>query len=115
RGCGAIWPIAATTPRRAPSTSAAALEAQRLDVGGVTLRPAAEHRGAGDQHVGTGGHGLLRRLGIDAAIDLEIDDAAARVDHLAQGGDLGELALDEALPAEARVDAHHQHQVDVTQ
>ena len=35
------------------------------------------------------------------------------VDHLAHRLDLAQLAGDEALPAEARIDAHHQHQVDV--
>src|ERR1700722_16647121 len=89
--------------------------AQRLDVGGIAGRSAAEHRGAGHQGVGAGldaAPGLLR---IDTAIDLEVDLAALCIDHPAQGRDLGELAVDERLPAETRIDAHHQHEIEVAQ
>ena len=65
--------------------------------------------------VGAGLDAFPRRLGIDAAIDLEIDRPARGVDRLAQGGDLGELALDEGLAAEAGIDAHHQHEIEVAQ
>jgi len=32
-------------------------------------------------------------------IDLEVESAGQRIDHLAQGRDLGELTVDERLPA----------------
>ena len=75
----------------------------------------AEHRGAGDQHIGPGLDAARRGLGGDAAIDLQRDLLSAlgdvRVDHLPEDGDLGELAFQEGLPAEARIDRHHQDQV----
>jgi nicotinate-nucleotide--dimethylbenzimidazole phosphoribosyltransferase len=64
---------------------------------------------------GTGLDAALRCLDVDAAIDLEIDRLAECVDRLAQGGDLGELALDEGLSAEPGIDAHHQNEVEIAQ
>ena len=52
---------------------------------------------------------------VDAAIDGEIDGAPAGVDQRPERLDLAELARDEALAAKSRVDAHHQHQIDVAQ
>src|SRR5690348_8383133 len=91
----------------------ASSRAKRLDALGVFAGPRAEHRRAGNQHVGPGLDAAPGRFGIDAAIDLEMDRLAQRVDRAAQGRDLGELALDERLAAEARIDAHHQHEVEV--
>ena len=87
--------------------------AQAPDVLGIGGRPAGEGRRAGDEHIGPGGHRPGRGLGIDAAVDLEIDGPAGAVDAPAELGDLVELGGDEALAAEAGIDAHHQHQIDV--
>ena len=78
------------------------------DIAGIGVRPAGKRRRAGDQNVGAGLDRGGRRIGVDAAIDLQVDLAAARVDQLAQRLDLVELRADEALPAEAGIDAHHQ-------
>jgi hypothetical protein len=63
--------------------------------------------------VGPGGDRARRGLDIDAAIDLQVDRLAGGVDHRADRLDLAQLALDEALPAETGIDAHHQHQIDL--
>src|SRR5690606_127654 len=81
--------------------------------GGVGGGAAGESGGAGHQHIGAGGDDLRCGAGVDATIDLELDRPATVVDHPAQPGDLVELAVDEALPAETGIDAHHQNQVDV--
>ena len=75
--------------------------------------PAAEGGGAGDQHIGAGGDRLARGFGVDAAVDLDEDVEVFLGDAVGDRLDLLELAGDELLPAEARVDAHHQHEVDV--
>ena len=54
-----------------------------------------------------------RGLGVDPAVDLELDVETLLGDPLGDRLDLLELAGDELLPAEARVDAHHQDQVDL--
>src|SRR6266404_6500805 len=103
--------IAPSRPKRdAPDSSA-----QRLYVGGVARRTATEHSGAGHQGIGPGLDTAPGSLRIDAAIHLEVDRLAQRVDRLAQAGDLGELARDEGLASEPRIDAHHQYQVEVAQ
>ena len=56
---------------------------------------------------------LARGLGVDPAVDLELDIEALLGDPLGDRLDLLELAGDELLPAEARVDGHHQDQVEV--
>ena len=54
-----------------------------------------------------------RGLGIDPAIDLD-DDLQTRLgDPVCDRLDLPQLAGDELLSAEARIDGHHQHEVDV--
>src|SRR5206468_9666106 len=50
---------------------------------------------------------------LDAAVDLEPDGAAARVDAPAHVGDLAQRRGDEALPAEAGIDAHDENEVDL--
>ena len=47
--------------------------AQRLDVGGISAGAAAEGGGSGDQHIGAGIHRRARRLGVDPAVDLDVD------------------------------------------
>src|SRR6185312_4758477 len=88
--------------RRAPtaagrSSGAAPAAAQARDIGGVGGRAARKGGGAGDEHIGARGDRRRRGLSIDAAIDLEIDRAAERIDEPAQRADLVERAGDEAL------------------
>src|SRR5437763_1953065 len=89
-----------------------ASSAKRGDVGGVSARAAAEDRGAGDERVGAGGNGALCRLGIDTTVDLQRNGPSARIDAGARRFDLPQLAFDEALPAEAWIDAHDEDEVD---
>src|SRR5579862_7483104 len=98
--------------RRAGAGSATTSTAQCCDVGGIAFRSASEYRGAGNEHVGAGVHSLARGLRIDAAIDLERDIASGFCDACGNRLDLLQLAGDEGLAAEARIDAHHQNQVD---
>jgi hypothetical protein len=53
------------------------------------------------------------RVEIDAAVYFQVDLPPALVDPAAQRPDLVELRADEALPAEAGIDAHHQDQVEI--
>ncbi len=82
--------------------------ADGVDVGFVGA--ALENGGAGDQHVGAGGDDVGGVGGGDAAVDLDVDRAAAN--QRAHRGDLVELRLDEALAAEAGIDRHDQHEID---
>ena len=66
--------------------------------------PALEGGGAGDEDIGTGGDGPGGAHQIDPAVHLQADVLAGLVDHLADRLDLAQLALDEALPAEAGAD-----------
>src|SRR3546814_11949539 len=75
-------------------------------IAGIGIRPALEGRGAGDEHVGARRDRERGGVGIDAAVDLQPYVAARLVDHLADRLDLAELAGDEALAADAGVDAH---------
>ena len=92
----------------------AALPAARLadrgDVLGVALRAAAEDRRAGDEHVRAGGDDRRRRLGADAAVDRDVDVAPG--DQRLHLRDLLQHRRDEALPAEAGIDGHHQDDVE---
>src|SRR5690606_34771937 len=110
RAATATAPAAAI--RWARRSSPLPVAAQAADVVGIGGRAAGEACGARDQHVGAGGGGERRGLRRDAAVDLEIDHPVAAggganlVDHAAQRGDLVELAGDEFLPAETRIDRH---------
>src|SRR5204862_394836 len=84
---------------------------QTPDIVRIGLRTAAERRRPRDQHVGSGVDRAPRVGLVDTAVDLEVYRPAARVDPLADRFDLLQLAVDEALPAEARIDAHHQHEI----
>src|SRR5262249_3367647 len=67
---------------------------------------------AGDDHVGPRGGHHLDVVELDAPVDLEVHVVQAPlIEHPAQGADLRHHLRDEGLAAEARVDAHHQHQV----
>jgi hypothetical protein len=96
-----------TPPRRRPRP-------QRRDRRGVVGR--GEHRRAGHQHVRAGGGDRADVVELDPAVDLDVDRGAAGVvEHAPQRGDLVEHRRDERLAAEAGVDAHQQHHVDVGQ
>src|SRR5581483_9623516 len=62
-------------------------------------------------HVRAGAHGAGDGVGIESAVDLDIDVEAATVDHGAHLGDLRLHRGDVALAAEAGVDGHHEHEV----
>ena len=79
----------------------------------ISRGPAAECRGSGNEHVRSGIDRLRRGLGIDPAIDLEANVKSLLGDALGDRLDLAELAGDELLSAETRIDAHHQHEIDV--
>ena len=64
--------------------------------------PAAERRGAGDQHRRPGVDRLAGGVGVDAAVDLDRDVEAFLGDAFGDRLDLLELAGDELLAAEAR-------------
>ena len=73
-----------------------------------------EDGAAGHQDVGAGRHGDRRRVGVDAAVHLDVERRAPRASTAARtcatfGHDVG----DEALAAEAGEDRHAQDQVDV--
>src|ERR1700722_13755069 len=74
---------------------------------------AAEDGTAGDESVGAGGRDTLDILHLDAAVDLQADVAPAGLDEGPGALDLAQRGLDETLSAEARVDAHDEHQVDL--
>ena len=77
---------------------------------GIGHGAAFEDRRSGDEIIGAGGGHGGGGLRPDAAVDLDFDVASAG--HLAHGADLVERTGDEALAAEAGIDAHHQHEVD---
>jgi hypothetical protein len=73
----------------------------------------AEDGAAGHEGVGAGIGHAADVVDLDAAVDLQPDVAAAGVDELARRLDLAQRRVDEALAAEAGVDAHDQDQVDL--
>ena len=80
-----------------------------LETSGVAIQGA-----AGDEHVRTGGRCSRDGVGADPAVHFDIDEFAAACgpDHLDHLGDLGLHGGDVLLPAEPRVDRHHQHEID---
>ena len=85
----------------------------RADILGVALRPTGEGGRAGNQNVRASLHRKAGGILVDATVDLKIDGLAQRVDALAQLTDFRQLAGDEALPAEAGVDRHHQNEIQI--
>src|ERR1044072_1182536 len=73
----------------------------------------AEDGRAGDENLGSGGRPAGDVLGADSAVYLYARREAALFNHAAQPSDLFERRRDELLPAEARVDRHHEHVVRV--
>ncbi len=69
---------------------------------------------AGNQHVGACCRRSGDRRGTDAAVDFEIDGVGESgvIDHRPDLRDLRLHRRDVGLAAEARIDRHHQHQVD---
>ncbi len=85
--------------------------AQATDHGGVV--GLLEDRRAGDEDVDAAARSLGDVVGLDAAIDLDVDVVAVAIDfHSERGGFLEHLG-DEGLAAEARVHRHEEHLVDV--
>ena len=76
---------------------------------------AAEGRGSSHENVGARVDRPARGAYIDAPVDFEVDEEALLVDLLPDRLDLAQLALDEPLPAEAGIDAHDKHQIDLFQ
>mmetsp|Transcript_69580 Transcript_69580/g.188051 ORF Transcript_69580/g.188051 Transcript_69580/m.188051 type:complete len:374 (+) Transcript_69580:542-1663(+) len=74
-----------------------------------------EHCGAGDDSVAACLHDLVGVRRADAAVDLDPRVHALRLAEGLQLLDLVDLALDEALAAEAGVDGHDQDEVDLLQ
>src|SRR5512144_3234917 len=76
-----------------------------------------EDRRAGDERVGAGARDRADVVDLHAAVDLEPDRAAGpldrRVDLDARLRDLLERMRDELLAAEARIDRHDQHEVEL--
>src|SRR5258708_59014 len=85
--------------------------AQRRDRLAPTAR--AEHGPGGDEYSGPRARRERDRLRADPAVHLERDVESALVDPAPQRLDLAQHAGDELLAAEARVDGHHEHLVDV--
>ena len=82
-----------------------------LDRGGRAVFRA-EHRGAGDQPVGTLFDHERSGFAADAAVDLDMDPGIDLVGHGAQFADLGHDFGHERLSAETRFDRHHEDEVD---
>ena len=70
-----------------------------------------EHTRARHDGVGAGFDHLPGIACLDAAVDFNPGIQATLVAHAAQVADFVDLVLNEALTAETRVDAHHQHQI----
>src|SRR5690606_2494502 len=85
----------------------------RADVGGIAIRAAVKDGASRDQHIRPRLDDERRRLGVDAAVHLKVDTAAGRVDPLAKPAYFFELRGDKFLPAKARIDAHHQNEIDL--
>src|SRR4029077_3207827 len=98
--------------RRFAPPSLTNLVAERGDIGRVTLGPAAEHGGSGDENVcaciDRKSRGLLR----DATINFQRDSAPAPGDSLGGRLDFLQLAVDEFLAAETGIDRHDQNEID---
>ena len=92
------------------------LVTQGLDDGvvmiGIAGLGSAEHGGTGDEGVDPGLGDFTDVGRTNAAIDLQANIAAGRLDDLADMARLVQHVGDELLPAETGVDAHDQDQVD---
>src|SRR3546814_88713 len=104
-------PGSAACPHRSPlrrrpdrCVRAGSRSAQPLYVLGVAFRTALECGGAGHERVGAGLYDAAAIILVDAAIYFQINGLAQFVDLLADRLDLAELAVDEALAAEAGID-----------
>ena len=85
--------------------------AQRRDIGAIGgLVAALEHRGPRDNRVGARLGDKRGRLGIGAAVDFEPDRRARRSWRGCDGS--FRAGRDEALASEARIDRHHQNEID---
>src|SRR3974390_576731 len=90
------------------------LAAQPGDIGGVLRRAVLENGRARNEHVGAGcdrAPGSFRR---DSTVHLERDSTPAFCNAFSGLFDFPELACDERLSAEARIDPDNQNTVDKT-
>src|ERR1035441_3180782 len=111
RGGTQFWRMTGSQPRLSRKPRAP----QSLKIGRILARAALETRCARDQHIGAGGYDLFGRAGIDAAVNLEIDRLAERVDGFAHGADPIELRGNESLPAEAGIDGHDEDEIELAE
>ena len=74
-----------------------------------------KHRVACDEHVGTRLKQSLGVLSIDAAVHFDECGSVLFIDHQTQLADFFVCAFDELLSAEAWVDRHEEHQVQVAE
>src|SRR6185503_9664835 len=75
----------------------------------------AKNRRARDERVGAGGRDPPDVRDLDAPVDLEPYGQLRAIDQRPDGRNLRQHRLDELLPAEARVDGHQQHEVDLVE
>ena len=94
----------------APAPAAQGLEADLLDGQLAALRVLVHGRPC-HQQVGARLRHHWRRLRGDAAVHLEVEAQAARLDQAARLANLGQHRGDELLPAPTRVDSHDQQLV----
>ena len=67
--------------------------------------------GAGDENICARLDAGLARHSVHTAVDLKLAVKVPLVDVAADGGDLGHHVGHELLPAEARLNSHHEHDV----
>src|SRR5215813_12426991 len=100
------------SPRK--QRNASALHGGRPYGGDVLrVRPAPENGRARHQHVGAGARAVACVFGSDAAVDLQVDGPPSN--HGPHPPDLLQHRRNEFLPAESRIDAHHQNQVEAVE
>src|SRR5690606_12322767 len=96
-------------PRRSHSD----FTAQCSNILCISLGPALEGGGAGDENRCACGNGTRRCLEIDAAINLKLDIKPFLIDPLTDYFDALQLAFNEALSAKARVHRHDKYEIDI--
>ena len=102
-----------TIARSAAEPSSLTPSPERPDIVGVGAGAAPEGGGSRDQRGCARADRLSRRFGVDAAIDFELDLQTLLGDAVRDRFDLGQLAGNELLPAEAGIHGHHQHEIEL--
>ena len=95
----------------AASASGGGLTAQSPNDFGIVV--GAENGRTSDQGIGPRGNNIRRVAGLDPAVHLQANFQLGFIDDAAGLLELGQGRGDELLTAEARVDRHQQHQVDL--